>query len=120
MSTLTEPLRNTGFILSEGNGSISREQGTIASGNNLAAGTVLAVNGAGKLVPLAPAAIDGTEVPVGILYAATDAATAEQKCTILSRLAEVVGDRLVWAAGITTNQKNAAIALLVARNIILR
>jgi hypothetical protein len=119
MSVLTEPRRNADFIHSEGNGSISREAGVLAAGN-LAAGTVLSLNGAGKYIAHAPAADDGTEVPVGILYAATNASAAEQKCTVVTRLAEVVGARLVWTAGITTNQQNAGIAALAARHIYLR
>ena len=60
-TTYTEGTRTGEHVLSEANGARSREVGTLASGN-LPAGAVLALNGAGDYVPLAPAAADGTEV----------------------------------------------------------
>lgn len=41
MTTLTENPRTAEFIISEANGTLSREAGTLASGNDLEAGTVL-------------------------------------------------------------------------------
>jgi len=41
MTTLTEKLHPSGFIVSEGEGNISRDNGVLVSGQNLAAGTVL-------------------------------------------------------------------------------
>ena len=41
MSAKVEPVRNAGFILSEAPGSLSRDQGVLAQGNNLVAGAVL-------------------------------------------------------------------------------
>lgn len=41
MSSLTEKLHASGFILSEGEGNISRDNGTLITGQNLGAGTVL-------------------------------------------------------------------------------
>ena len=52
------------FIVSEGNGKISRETITVLSGQNLQAGAVLGkVTASGKYKALDPAAVDGSEAP---------------------------------------------------------
>ena len=59
------------FVVSEGNGRISRETITVLSGENLEAGAVLGkVTASGKYKALDPAATDGSEVAAGILYVA--------------------------------------------------
>jgi hypothetical protein len=57
------------FIVSEGNGRISRETITVLSGETLKAGAVLGkVTASGKYKALDPAAVDGSEAAAGILY----------------------------------------------------
>ena len=113
---LTEGKHTAEFLLSEGNGSISREQAEIdATGATLEAGTVLGkITATGKL-----AAYDNTDTTtglgtaVGILYAnAADAAPAGQ-VTYIARSAEVIGDAL-------TGLDTAAATDLAALGIVIR
>lgn len=78
------------FLLSEGNGNISREQVVIASGENLAAGAVVGkITASGKYVAYNDAGVAGEEVAAGILYEAVDASAADANGVIIARLAEV-------------------------------
>jgi hypothetical protein len=116
----TETAHTAEFLISEGNGRISRDAVTIDTGA-LVSGTVLGkITASGKYVILAPAAVDGSAVAAGILYEACDATAADQVRAAITRLAEVNGLRLTWPAGITSPEKAAAIVELAARNIIVR
>ena len=76
------------FVVSEGNGSISRETITVLSGETLEAG-LGKVTASGKYKALDPAAVDGSEVAAGILYDAVDASAADAEGVAIVRLAEV-------------------------------
>jgi len=120
MSTLTEQGHAGGFILSVANGHRSFANETVASGENMQAGEVYA-KVAGKVVPLDPSdASYGGDTVAGILFAATDASTADQAAAGVVRDAEVNGNELVWPDGITANQKTTAIAALAALGIVVR
>ena len=57
----------------------SRDEVTVASGQNLATGTVIGViTTSGKVTQLAPAASDGSETAAGVLLHPVDASTADQ------------------------------------------
>ncbi|WP_298233637.1 head decoration protein [uncultured Azohydromonas sp.] len=121
MTTLTEQNRTGDFLLSEANGSYSRENEILAAGQHLQAGTVVArLTATGKFTALAPTAETGAEDAAGILLATTNATDADTAVVVVSRAAEVKADALVWPAGITTNQKTAAIAQLAELGIVLR
>ena len=64
-----------------GEAPITTEEGVVASGaGNLAKYTVVGkITASGKLVPWAPAASDGSQVPFGILTQAAAAASADVK-----------------------------------------
>lgn len=99
---LTEGKHTAEFLLSEGNGSISREQGVLRSESGaLSAGTLLGkVTATGELSAYdnadSPA---GVGVAVGILYANAPDSTADQKVTYIARNAEVVGSELTGLDG---------------------
>lgn len=123
MPVLTKGLRPTAhYLVSEANGFRSREVGVIASGSGkLDAGAVLGrVTATKKLVPLAPAASDGSQTAVAILYEACDATSADVRRTTTARDSEVQAAVLVWPAGTTDNQKTAALAQLAALGIAAR
>lgn len=84
------------FLLSEGNGTISREQVTIAAAAGaLVPGTVLGkITASGKYVAYSNAAADGSEVAAGILYAAAPDLAADQKAVAIVRHAEVQASEL--------------------------
>ena len=116
MSTVfTEGFHTAEFILSEGNGQISREQVTIAAAAPaMAAGTVVGkITASGKYVPYNNSATDGSEVAAGILYHAVADKSTDQKATIIARNAEVMGSAL-------TGLDAPGRADLAARGIIVR
>ena len=118
---LTETLRPGEFILAEANGTISREQVTILSGQNLAAGTVVGkVSASGKYIAYDDDNADGSQTAAGILYAAVDASAADAPGVIISRDAEVADGQLVWAGTNDAGDKTAGKADLAALDIILR
>lgn len=119
MASFTEGRHTGEHILSEANGARSREQGVLAAGN-LPAGTVLALNGSGDYVQLAPAASDGTEDAKAVLYAAVDASDAPQPCVVHARACEVHADALTLPDGITEGQTTAAMNDLIGQGIIPR
>lgn len=87
---LTEGKRTAEFLLSEGNGMISRDTITVAAGQNLVPGAVLGkVTATGKHAAYNSGATDGTEIAVGVLYAGVDATAADADGVMISRLAEV-------------------------------
>lgn len=95
MTVFTEGRHAGEFIISEGNGWISREGVTIVTGQNLAAGTVLGkIAVSGKYAAYSNAAVDGTEVAAGILFEAVDATSADKPGVMIARHAEVNGDEL--------------------------
>lgn len=121
MPTFTEANYAAEHLLSEANGDRSRATGTILSGQNLRAGAVLGrVTASGSLRELAPAASDGSQTAAAILYAPVNATAGAQPCVINIRDCEVNGRVIAWPTGITTPQRDAAIAQLAALGIIVR
>lgn len=119
MAMKTEPRHPGEHIVSEANGSRSREPGWLAEGN-LPAGAVLALNAGGDYIAVAPAAVDGTEVAVAVLYAATDATDAPSPCVVHVRDCEVHGEALTWPDGTTEQQITDGTAALADVGIIVR
>ena len=79
------------------------------------------VSGDGKAVALDPVAVDGTAEAIGIVafdVTAPDGIDAE--VTAILRDAVLADRPIVWPAGITEEQKKAAIADLEARGILVR
>lgn len=120
MPTLTEGGYAQGFIISEGNGTISRENGTLISGQNLKVGRILGrITTGGKLTAVAPAASDGSQTAAAILMADTDASGGDKACAILARNAEVNRAELDFGA-LDAGQQTTAIAQLATLGIIVR
>ncbi|MER2606249.1 MAG: head decoration protein [Siculibacillus sp.] len=70
---------------------------------------------AGKYVPF-----DGSRAASAILYEGVDATSADRRRTATVRDSEVHTAELVWASGVTTDQKTAALASLATIGIIGR
>ncbi|WP_257835027.1 head decoration protein [Burkholderia glumae] len=79
------------FLVSEGNGQISRERIVVKAGAALPAGQVLGVTGTGEYAPYDNAAHDGAEVAAAVLYAPLPASDAPRPATGIVRLAEISG-----------------------------
>jgi hypothetical protein len=121
MPVLVEGPHKGEFVVSEGNGSISREVVAILSGRSLEAGTVLGkVTASGKYRDLDPALTNGAEIAAAILYDATDASGGDAEAVAILRLAEINAAEIIWPDGITANQKQTALGQLAALNIIAR
>jgi len=71
-----------------------------------------------KYVPLNFAATDGSQNAAAIVINMADATSADVETAILTGKAQIVGSQLTWPVGATTNQKNAALALLEALDIV--
>lgn len=116
------------YLVSEANGTRSREVVTIAQGQNLLPGAVLGkVAATGKYVAVDPAngsgeggTPDGSQTAVAVLFAAVDTTAAEKPGVITARDAEVAAHALAWPAGTTEPQKTAALAQLAAVGIVAR
>lgn len=94
--SVTESARAGEFILSEGNGKISRERIVIAAGNNLKAGTVVGkITASDKHKNYDNGAADGSESADGILYADVNATDGDMPGVMVARLAEVNSSLLI-------------------------
>jgi hypothetical protein len=113
---------NLGDLLKfEGPNLYSREEVTVASGQNLKLGTVIGVvTTSGLVKQLAPAAEDGTEVATGILIENVDASGGNTKAVAVVREAIVAHNALVWPASITAAQKTAALENLKLYGVVAR
>lgn len=121
MTTLTEGYHAGEFIVSEANGTRSREVVTIIEGQNLVAGAVLGqITTGGKYTELDPDAEDGSEVAAAVLYDAVDATDGDTDGVIIARDAEVNGAEITWPTGISGPETTAATAELAAAGIIVR
>lgn len=112
---LNEGKHTAEFLMSEGNGFISRDQIRIDStAGALVPGTVLGkLTTGGDYVAYSNAASNGSEVAVGILYAAAPDLAADQKAVMIARHAEVRASDL-------TGLDTAARADLLAVGIVCR
>lgn len=109
------------YIVSEANGTRSRDVVTIAAGQSLLPGAVLGkITASGLYTAVAPAATDGSESAAAVLYAAVDATDAEKPGVVTARDAEVAGHALIWPAGTTTQQEAEALGQLAAIGIVAR
>lgn len=120
MTIFTEGKHAGEFIMSEGDGAISRENVTIVSGQTLHAGAVLGkITSGGKYKAYDNNAGDGSQTAVAILIDACDASAADTPAAVIARLAEVNGDCLDWGSQSPT-QDAAGIVDLALVYIIVR
>lgn len=124
MSTVFNEGRRPGeFLLTEGNGQISREAAVVASGSGvISPGTVLGkITASGKYSPSPATGSDGAQTAVAVALYGCDATSADQKITVVARDAEVKADALVFQSTVNDATKKAAKATqLAAVGIIVR
>lgn len=110
------------YIASEASGERSRDTLILAQQGALTpAGTVLGViTASGKAVPVAPAANDGSQAAVAVLYSNVDATAGDKLVTITARATEVNGAEITYPANATVAQIAAINAQLKAATIIVR
>ncbi|OSM04150.1 hypothetical protein MAIT1_05270 [Magnetofaba australis IT-1] len=78
------------------------------------------VTASSKYQAVDPAGIDGSETAVAVLYENVDASAGDATGVVISRLAEVNENRLVFDAVVTEPEKAAAISQLADQLIIAR
>lgn len=126
MDNKVEGPRDLAFVLSEGNGKISREVVTIKSGaGKLNPGTVLgAITSGGKYVPSPNAEVEGSEgaeAAKAVLAYGVDATSADVQAVVIRRFAEVKKSLLVLHASVNDAGKiTTKLGQLAAQNIIAR
>jgi hypothetical protein len=123
VNILSGGVRPGDFILSENEqvGARSRDNLTFKSGNTFKPGQVCGIiTATGKVVPLDPAASDGSDDAAVLPVYAIDATAADVMGVGITREATVKEDGLIWPAGISAPNKAAAIAQLKALGIIIR
>jgi hypothetical protein len=121
MATKTESNYLGDWLKFEEDNLYSRDQVTVASGQNLKTGTVVGViTASGKVTQLAPSANDGSENAAGVLLLDVDASAADTPGVIVARHAICSDKGLVWPGGITGPQKNTALGQLKALGILVR
>lgn len=121
MTTLTEGPRTAGYLISEANGTRSREVVTLVTGHIYQPGAVLGkVTATDKYGPIDPAANDGSETAAAVLYAGVDATDGDKPGVVTARDSEVQAIALVFTAGITPEQTTTALANLSAVGIVAR
>lgn len=121
MTVLTEGAHAGEFIISEGNGYITRKAITVLSGEVLVAGAVLGlVTASGKYVEHNPAGVDGSENAIAILFEGVDATAGDASGVAIARMAEINGDEITWKTGIIAGDVTDGITSLETVNIIVR
>lgn len=126
MDTKTESARDLAFVLSEGNGNISREVVIVAAGAGiLKPGTVLGrITAGGKYWPSTNAEVEdyeGAETARAILAYGVDATDGDVTAVVIARLAEVKKPMLVFDASVDNGTKvTAKHTQLAAATIIAR
>lgn len=111
MSTAT--VRAGEFLVSEANGSRSRESVTLTGGPYLPGQVLGVVTASGKYTAYASGAADGTETAAAVLYDHADGSAADVSALVIARDSEVSGALL-------TGDDADAITDLAAAGIISR
>ncbi|MFP3023334.1 MAG: head decoration protein, partial [Wolbachia sp.] len=112
---------NLGDLLKyEASSLYSRDQITVAKGQNLKLGTVVGYDTKDNLIKaLNPTATDGTQTAIGVITSDVNA-KENSKGVIIARGAMLADYAVVWPVNITEEQKTAAIKQLETRGIIIR
>ncbi|WP_353289420.1 head decoration protein [Wolbachia endosymbiont (group A) of Paraperithous gnathaulax] len=119
MTCITEQ-NNLGDLLKyEASSLYSRDQITVAKGQNLKLGTVVSRDKDNMIRIINPTATDGTQTAIGVIASDVNA-KENSKGVIIARGAMLADHAIVWPTGITEEQKAAAINQLEARGIIIR
>ncbi len=121
MTTLTETTHPGGFLVWEAFRDYTRETVTIATGT-LDPGTVLGkITASGKYAAHDPAATDGTETAVAVLWGKADASAGDVAAVALVRGPAIVNRHdLVFVGTPTEPEIAAAHAAIFAAGILVR
>ncbi|NEV49548.1 head decoration protein [Wolbachia pipientis] len=119
MTSITET-NNLGDLLKyEASSLYSREQITVAKGQNLKLGTVVGCDKDDVIKVINPTATDGTQTAIGVITSDINA-KKNTKAVIITRIAMLADHAVVWPGNITEEQKATAIKQLEARGVVIR
>lgn len=114
MTIKKEPIHAGEFLLSEGAGNISRESINVAAGPALYPGQILGlVTATSEFAPYAPAADDGSETAVAILFGPLGESDVVRHGRAVVRLAEVSEVQLIGLDPVA--EKDLASHFLIVR-----
>ena len=123
MNVIREPL-NLGDLVKyeEECLNYSRDVETLAAGQNLTLGCILGRDTAtGKVKQIDPGAVDGTQIPVGLLMADVDASLIDREDTlVLARHAVVASNAVVWPPEISPTDQVTITKQLISIGILIR
>lgn len=123
MPVMHEGKHTAEFLVSEANGSRSRDVITLAEGHVIKPGEVLAkLESSGEYVPLSTAAEPpaGADVARAVSYDHADSTDGVTAAVVVARDAEVRASDLVWPEGIGSEALGAGLAALAGHHIIAR
>ena len=122
MTTLTMSPTLGDLLKFELNGSYSRETVTLKSGTSYALGSVLGkITASGKYAAHDPAAVDGTETAVAVLWGKADASGGDAPAVAVVRGPAIVNRHdLVFAGTPSEGEIAAAHTALLAAGILVR
>ncbi|MFD1883527.1 head decoration protein [Paracoccus pacificus] len=121
MTTLVEGKHPGGFLVWEAHPDYTRETITVSAGT-LESGTVLGkITASGKYAAHDPAAVDGTETAVAVLWGKADASGGDAPAVALIRGPAIVNRHdLVFAGTSSEGEITAAHTALLAAGILVR
>lgn len=123
MNAIHEPL-NLGDLVKyeEDCLSFSRDVVTVAAGQNLSLGCIVGKDAAtGKVKQIDPGAVDGTQIPVGILMANVNATLVDHDdVLLLARHAVVASKAVVWPVEISPTDVLSLTKQLASIGILIR
>ena len=119
MTSITETNHLGDLLKYEASSLYSREQITVAKGQNLKLGTVVGCDKDDVIKVINPTATDGTQTAIGVITSDINA-KENTKAVIITRIAMLADHAVVWPGNITEEQKATAIKQLEARGIIIR
>ena len=121
-TVLTEAMNLGDLLKFEAPNLYSRDRVTVASGQNLALGTVVGIVTAnGKAKQFDPSAEDGTQVAAAVLLQACDATLADRDDgLVVARHAILADYALAWPEAVTNAEKLTALAQIKALGVIVR
>ena len=122
MPFITEGLNLGDLLKYEAPNLYSRDQVTVAAGQNIVLGTVVGIDATtAKVKQIDPSATDGSQYSAGVLMQDADAALADRNDGLMVARHAIVSDHaLHWPTGITTAEQQAAIQQLKALGVLVR
>lgn len=110
-----------GFLVSQPRGHRHIDRGLFTGAVKVLPGTVMGkITASGSWVPCTKAATDGSENAAGISFGLVDATLNDTEGALVVRECEVNKSELVWDASMDAAAQTAALAALVALQIIPR